>query len=111
MTTIYQLSGEELKSVVTGCLKEAVAQIKAIQDPPKLDDRVTLPEAAEITRLSKSMLYKLCMDGTIPFEKYGRKNIFSRRILDNWMQERTTTPFSPEDEMTDRLAKSAKRKG
>jgi len=51
------------------------------------------------------------MDGDIPFEKYGRKNIFSRKALETWMKDRTVMPTNPGDEMIDRLAKSAKKKG
>ncbi len=68
MTQIYQLSGDELQEVIKTCLRDAVAEIKAIPDPPKLPDWVELPEACEITKLSKSAIYKLCMDNAIPYE-------------------------------------------
>ena len=111
MTQIYQLSGAELQEVIKACLRDAVAEIKSIPDPPKLPDRCTLPEACLITGLSKSAIYKLCMDNAIPYEKYGRRSIFSRKALEQWMKDRTITPLSPDAEMTDQLAKSAKKKG
>lgn len=110
MYNIVQLSYEDLQVIIKNCLRDAVAEIKAIPDPPKLPDRCTLPEACDITGLSKSAIYKLCMDNVIPYEKYGRRSVFSRKKLHSWMEARTISPPSPDQVMTDRLSNSAKKK-
>ncbi len=110
MTNIVQLDFNELQAAIKDCLRDAITEIKAIPDPPKLPDRCTLPEAAEITGLSRSMLYKLSMDGEIPRQKYGKRLVFSRKALDQWMTARTKTPVTPDAVMTSRLQQSAKKR-
>jgi len=110
MTQIYQLNYEELQTVIKDCLRDAVAEIKAIPEPAKIPDRCTLIEACEFTHLSKSALYKLCMDGDIPFEKYGRRSIFSRKALTQWMEARTIKPTGPDEVITARLQKAANKR-
>jgi excisionase family DNA binding protein len=110
MTSIVQLNYEDLQTAIKDCLRDAIAEIKAIPDPPKLPDRCTLPEACEITGLSKSLLYKLSMDGDIPKQKYGRRLVFSRKALNEWVQVRTVSTASADNIMSDRLQKSAKKK-
>lgn len=107
MENIVQLNFNDLQSVIKECLRDAVDEIKAIPDPPKLSDRVSLPEACEITELSRSAMYKLCMGKEVPHEKYGKRLIFSRKALQEWIRDRTIRPASAKDIMTDRLAKSA----
>jgi excisionase family DNA binding protein len=110
MTNIVQLNYEDLQTVIKNCFVDAIAEIKAIPDAPKLPDRCTLPEACEITGLSRSLIYKMSMDGTIPREKYGKRLVFSRKALNEWIKSRTITVHGPDSIMTDRLSKSAKNK-
>jgi excisionase family DNA binding protein len=64
---------------------------KATAQPPKqpLADRCTLPEALEITALSKSKLYKLTSTNEIPHKRFGNRLIFSRRELLDWIESNT----------------------
>ena len=110
MTNIVQLDFTDLQTAIKDCLRDAIAEIKAIPDPPKLPDRCTLPEACEITGLSRSLLYKLSMDGEIPKQKYGRRLVFSRKALNEWVQARTVSIANPDNIIYDRLQKSAKKK-
>jgi hypothetical protein len=55
-------------------------------------------------------MYKLTMQGDIPFQKYGKKLIFSRKNLLQWMDERTVSSPSAVDLMADSLAASAKKR-
>jgi excisionase family DNA binding protein len=110
MTQIVQLNYEDLQTAIKDCLRDAIAEIKAIPEPEKPADRMTLPEACDLTGLSRSLLYKMSMDGTIPRQKYGKRLVFSRESLNEWMQVRTVSMASPESVMTGRLQKSAKKK-
>ena len=59
------------------------------QPEPEKSERVLLPEACNITGLSKSKIYKLVMDQKIPFAKFGRRLVFSRKQLQDWVKENT----------------------
>jgi excisionase family DNA binding protein len=110
MTNIVQLNYEDLQTVIKDCLRDAIAEIKAIPTPEPMPDRCTLPEACQITGLSKSLVYKMSMDGVIPKEKYGKRLVFSRKALNEWVQARTVSMASPEKIMSGSLQKSANKK-
>ena len=108
MVTILQVSQEELRTEIKNCLRETIEEIKSIPAPVPLPDRIPLDEACILTDQSKSQIYKLTMLNEIPFEKYGKRLIFSRKALKEWMKTRTQAP-TPEEIMSRRLAKSAKK--
>ena len=109
MTTILQMTQEDLRAEIKNCLKESIEEIKRIPTPEPLPDRITLSEACEFTNQSKSQIYKLTMLNEIPFQKYGKRLVFSRKSLLKWMDERTISAPEAGDVMTYRLAKSAKK--
>ena len=75
-----------------------------------LPDRITLQDACELTGQSKGQVYKLTMIGDIPFSHFGKRLIFSRKALTEWMEERTISSPSVGDVMSDRLSASAKKR-
>jgi excisionase family DNA binding protein len=84
-----------------------------IASPPvtqALPDRCSLKDACIETDLSESKIYKAVMNREIPYMKYGRKLVFSRKALQEWVRQRTTTLASPDIVMIERLAKTAKKK-
>lgn len=109
MTQIIQLDYEDLQTAIKNCLRESIDEIKRIPAPNPLPDRCSLDDASEITNLSKAQLYKETMNGTIPHEKYGKRLVFSRKALVEWIDSRTVKKISASDVMSDKLAKSAKR--
>jgi excisionase family DNA binding protein len=74
-----------------------------------LPDRIELDEACKLTNQSKGQMYKLTMLNKIPHQKFGKRLVFSRKALTEWLEEKTVSPSSPSDIMDDRLAKSAKK--
>jgi excisionase family DNA binding protein len=78
--------------------------------PEPLPDRITLQDACELTGQSKGQLYKMTMLGTIPFSHFGKRLIFSRKALTEWMESRTISAHSAGDGMSDRLSATAKRR-
>jgi excisionase family DNA binding protein len=110
MTTLVQLSYEDLQATVKNCLKEAINEIRELPVQLKQSDRISLVEALEVTGISKSLIYKLSMKGDIPCQKFGRKLIFSREALLRWMESRTTTKTPLYNLSTDHLAKEARKK-
>lgn len=60
-------------------------------------------------KISKSTIYKNTMDGTIPFQRFGKRRlVFKSDDLDQWVNERIS---GENDDIAVNVAKSAKRKG
>lgn len=78
--------------------------------PAPLSDRITVDEAMTLTGLTRSSLYKLTMTNGIPFSKYGKRLIFSRKDLNEWIRNRTVPAGRAEAEMSRRLAAVTSRK-
>lgn len=109
MTNIVQLDYNDLQTAIKNCLRESIDEIKSIPSPEPLQDRITLLEACEITNQSKSQVYKLTMLNEIPFQKYGKKLVFSRKKLFEWMDSRTLTPVKYNEVITGRVSEAAKK--
>ena len=114
MTQIIQLDYEDLQTAIKNCLRESIEEIKSIPAPEPLSDRIGLDEACielgtKEKPVSKAQVYKLTMLNEIPHEKYGKRLVFSRKALVEWMDSRTVKKISVSEVMSDRLAKSAKR--
>lgn len=43
----------------------------------------TIPEAAEVLRVSPNHLYKLCADGEIPHRRLGRRVLIPQVVIDD----------------------------
>jgi len=54
---------------------------------------LTPDEAAKLLRLSKSSLYKYCMERRVPFVKYEGKLLFSAERLEKWIVDRSVEPI------------------
>ena len=109
MTNIVQLDYNDLQTAIKNCFRESIEEIKNIPNPEPLPDRISLSEACELTGSSKSQIYKLTMLNEIPHQKFGKRLVFSRKELNEWMESKTVSPLSQSDEMDNRLAKSAKK--
>ncbi len=51
----------------------------------KVNEILTLNEAAELLRIPRSSVYKLAREGKIPAQKVGRHWRFHRETLINWI--------------------------
>jgi excisionase family DNA binding protein len=78
--------------------------------PEPLPDRITLQDACELTGQSKGQIYKMTMLGTIPCSHFGKRLIFSRKALTEWMEEKTISAPSAGDEIENRLSATAKKR-
>lgn len=86
---------------------EVEARIKIKEYPKPLPDRINLQEAMVVLGLKRSAVYKLTMSKAIPFKKYGKSLVFSRRELEAWKERRTVRRLTPDEMATDHLAKVA----
>lgn len=88
---------------------EVIARINRPEKIEPLPDRISLHECSLITGSSKSKLYKQTMLNEIPFAKYGRRLIFSRKAIIEWMEKNTISAPAAGDVMENTLARSAKK--
>lgn len=49
---------------------------------------LTIDELAEYLKISKSTLYKLAQEGSIPGQKVGKHWRFHKDALDQWLRQR-----------------------
>lgn len=56
-----------------------------------VDEVMTIKEVSAYLRLGRSTVYKLVNEGKVPGRKVGGTWRFSKRRLDEWLQERSDT--------------------
>jgi len=49
------------------------------------DEVMTITDLAEYLKLSKSTLYKLAQEGSVPGQKVGKHWRFHREVIDRWL--------------------------
>lgn len=81
----------------------------------KPSDNLSLAEAIDYLAelgapATRSSIYNLTFRGQIPHRKIGRRTVFSRRELAEWVESRTRRPEEAKAEATRLIAQSAKRK-
>lgn len=104
MEIITSLKFSELEELITTSIQRCFNS--ANNPSPILSDRITLDETCAITGLRKSTIYRLTMEDKIPFQKYGKRLVFSRKDLLEWIDSRTIgTPVA-----SDTLTQSAIKK-
>ncbi|MGA7701943.1 MAG: helix-turn-helix domain-containing protein [Thermoguttaceae bacterium] len=56
---------------------------------------LTIDELAEYLKISKSTLYKLAQEGSIPSQKVGKHWRFHKDAVDEWLRQRGPVTPSP----------------
>jgi excisionase family DNA binding protein len=51
-------------------------------------DVLTIDDLADYLKISKSTLYKLAQDGTLPGQKVGKRWRFHKDAIDSWLKNR-----------------------
>lgn len=74
-----QLIRDELKAVLTG-------QNDVIASDGD-EGFLSIDQAADYLKISKSKIYKHTMDNTIPFKKNGRRLLFRKSELTEWVNK------------------------
>jgi excisionase family DNA binding protein len=73
-------------------LSETLAEINRklthlASDQPRQPDFIGIDQASELLNLSKSTIYKRTMTGGLPFYKHGKKLMFSRSELQDFIKQ------------------------
>jgi len=90
--------------------KTAARQPEPKPEPEPKDDRTGIDEIKQLTGLSFSQLYKLTANNAIPHRKFGKRLIFSRKAVLNWMEQQTTGKETSKERAARQLAKSAMKR-
>ena len=112
MSDIIVATAEQLERVVM----QALAKVLPVKEEKSgsLPDTCSLVQAIAFLQdngyqLSKSKLYKLTSLGQIPFRYFGRRLIFSRKELLEWVEGQTLSKGDSSETLLT-LAKSARDK-
>ena len=84
-------------------LKDMLGQIMEKERPADIEDMIDIDEACAILNLKKSTIYAKVQNGAIPHYRPGKKLLFKRGELIEWMEtgrRKTTEQTFPEDELT-----------
>lgn len=108
MQTIYQIDKKDLQEVLSQIVLSTLADIPKAKEEPR-PDRITIDEAAELTGLKIPQIYKLTHRREIPFKKFGKRLVFSRREIQQWIDYRTQVP-KPSNIVENAICESAARK-
>lgn len=108
LTTPEQLDEIVQKAIQKVLPKKQESQAKELADTCSVEQAL-LFLAEQGYQLSKSKLYKLTADKLLPFRYFGRRIIFSRKELLQWVQQQTIAS-SNSDEVILTLTKDARRK-
>ena len=104
------LSIGQAKEIIAGIVHDAIsdAKQKAQAEVMNIDDAVVFLKENGLP-ITKKSLYGKTFSGTIPFKRIGKRLVFSRKELLQWIESRTYRPHSQSDEAL-RLAESARKK-
>ncbi len=108
----------ELQAIVGQAVEAIIPRLAEHQkncDTRKPKENLSLTEAVDFltelgVSITRSTLYNLTFSGRIPYRKIGRRNVFSRQELLQWVEEKTHHVEDESAEMRQRIARSANRK-
>lgn len=118
MQSVSLFTREDYKNDLREILQEMFPTVNVIDPADDQKDFLSLDEGLSYINerglaISKSTLYKKTADKEIPFQRWGGKKIvFVRQELDQWIGERLTgNDATGGDEITNTVAENARRKG
>jgi excisionase family DNA binding protein len=87
MDVIYQISKDDLRDIFLEFISE-----KEPKQTVHLPEKFNLLEAKNYLQqkgveLPESSIYKLTAENRMPVLRFGRKLVFDRKALDNWVNE------------------------
>lgn len=118
MSDIIVTTPDQLQAVVSKAVEAIIPRLAEHQQQlcvRKPKENFSLIEALEFLAeigapTTRSSLYNLVFRCKIPYRKIGRKIVFSRQDLLQWVEKRTLHVEDESAEMRQRIAHSANRK-
>lgn len=107
---------EELQTLIGDAVARVVPKLADFRRKNEVveTDAMTVEAAATFLTAqgipaTRATLYNLVYKNAIPHRKFGRRTVFSKRELKQWIEDKTTRPEMQEKAAT-RIAASANRK-
>lgn len=110
---IWSLSIKEFLDLQQKQIEKAVSKfLSSTTNEAKSDAPLNIIEAAAYLKISKDALYQLTSKRLVPFMKSGKRNLFTKAILDEWISsKRQKTVNELETEVNESmLSKKGKKK-
>lgn len=113
LTPFASLTVGQAKEIINDLLLTLV--YRPVEKPKPLSDTMDIDETMEFLKyqgvpVTLSTLYNKTFNRSIPFRKMGKRLLFSRKELLQWIESKTTRPESKSDAAL-RIAQSVNRKG
>lgn len=109
MEFVTSFSKTELEQLITNSVQKCLNSTLH-PAPPVQSDLIGIEEACDITGWLKPTIYKKSFLGEIPCSRMGKRLVFSRKELTNWLQSQTIRKQSPEETATKHLQKEANKR-
>lgn len=115
-SSVIVTTPEQLQSMICNAVESILPKLAEYRPKePVKSDALTLEEAAAYLKeqglpITKSTLYNLSFKDDIPYRKVGRRLVFSRRELAEWIDSITVRPEDSRSRAALRLAASVNRK-
>lgn len=114
---IIVMTAEQLRAIVADEVNAILPKLADFRrkNEPVVTDGMTVEAAARfITEqgipTTRAGLYNLVYKNSIPYKKFGRRTVFSRRELLAWIESRTVHRDDRRAAIASRIAESANRK-
>ena len=113
MSQIILTTPEQLDVIVQNAIKKVLPD-KEEEKKQNMPDSCSVDQALQFLlengyKMSKSKLYKMTANRDLPFKYFGRRIIFSRSELLEWVEQQSI-PSSNPDVVLLNIAKDARRK-
>ena len=103
----------QAKEMICGLISQELQQAVTPKEKPTPDTLCTEDAVQFLTDqglpITKSTMYSHVFYKTIPFRKVGRRTVFSRKELLQWLENRTTRPETKSDAAL-RLSENARKR-
>jgi predicted DNA-binding transcriptional regulator AlpA len=109
MEIITSLKISELEQLITDSVQRCLNSTLHPAQPAQ-NDLIGINEACDITGWLKPTIYKKSFLGAIPCSRMGKRLVFSRKELTNWMQSQTIRKVSIEENAIKHLQKEATKR-
>ena len=115
--TVIVTTPAQLQSIIDEAVSAILPKLADFRrkNEPVETDRMTVEDAARFLteqgiHTTRASLYNLVYKNAIPYKKFGRRTVFSKKELLAWIESRTIRPEDKRAAAALRIAESAARK-
>jgi excisionase family DNA binding protein len=96
---VIDLNVQELEQIIERKIQKILSLVKQSTVPKENSERfINVSEASKIVHLSISAIYGKTSDKTIPFIKKGKRVLFERKKLEDWLLENQNETIAETEE-------------